>query len=608
MKQRRVNKQSFVNLLGTLIVSLVATGPGFGPGAGAQDQVPAQPPTAEGAPAGPGNGAFTPARKTSFDQVTRQLDPGGDVFVYLATDRWLAGLATNVSQLRDVLEHLPNVPAAGREQIDLGFKMLIDAISRSGVEGISGVGLSGAQISQELHRSKLVVHYNPGQGEGLLWNLLGRQAHPLRPMAMLPKTTALALFGDLDAMGAWTFIERTVSDSGDAGLAAGLREWPRRFEQGAKLSWTNFLASFGGEAGIILTLDDSRKITLPLGPQALELPEPGLIVAVKINNDTLFERVSQEMKANPQTELKEEAGLKICVMPLPLPLPVPLQLTVASSGDYFFAATSPELVRAVLDARSGKTPGLGESAEFKALRQYLPAEGNQFFYAGKRFSEALLEIQKQAMQSNPLMAGQTDFFNRFLSVNDAGYGLVVGGHTPSGWQLVSVGNHDCSGALLMAPVAGGIAVPAALLLPALAKAKARAQNIACQNNLKMIGVACATWALDNGDQFPFNVSTNKGGSLEFCARGDGGFDQNSFRHFMVLSNNLGSRPQILVCPGDSSRKPAADFLSLEAANVTYQVRSGTDVNPKQTQEVLARCPIHGHELHCDGSVTQGHPQ
>ena len=112
-KQHRVNKQSFVNLLGTLIVSLVATGPGFGASAGAQDPVPAQSPAAELLPAGPGKAAFTPARKTSFDEVTRQLDPGGDVFVYLATDRWLAALSTNVSQLRDVLEQSAERPGRG---------------------------------------------------------------------------------------------------------------------------------------------------------------------------------------------------------------------------------------------------------------------------------------------------------------------------------------------------------------------------------------------------------------------------------------------------------------------------------------------------------------
>ncbi len=483
----------------------------------------------------------------------------------------------------------------------------MEAIPRSGIEGISGVGVSGVQMTEELHRSKLVVHHNPGRGEGLLWNLFGGQAHPLRAMDMLPKTTALAAFGDLDAMRAWHFIEQAVSGSGDSGLAEGLREWERGFEQGTKLSWTKLLASFGGEAGIILTLDGSRKLSLPVGPQGVELPEPGLIVAVKVNDETLFDRVSEELKANPQTEVKEELGLKMCVMPLPLPLPMPVQLTVASSGGYFFAATAPELVRAVLEARSGKAPGVGQSAQFKALRQYLPAEGNQFFYVNKRLSEAIRAVQKQALQSNPGAAGQGAFLESLLFSKAPTFALVVGGHTPTGWEVVSVGNRDSSGALLIAPAVGGIAVPAAMLLPALAKAKARAQSINCVNNLKQIGLACKTWALDNGDQFPFNVSTNKGGTLEWCARGDGGFDQNSFRHFMVLSNEL-STPKILVCAADSSRQPAADFLSLRADNVTYQFRSGTNVNDSHPEEVLARCPIHGHELLCDGSVQQRRPQ
>lgn len=593
-------------LLAGLVLSLVAAGPGFNVGAQAQAPAPAQPSAAATPAAVPAEAAVTPARRTSFKEVTSQLDPGGSVFVYLATDQWLAGLSTNVARLHDVVQNLPNVPPAVQGQLNLVFKLLIDAIPRTGIEGVSGLGVSGVQITQELHRSKLVVHHNPGQGQGLLWNLFGGQAHPLRALDMLPRTTALAVFGDLDVMQVWKFVERTVSDSGDSGLANGLREWQRGLEQGASLSWTNLLASFGGEAGIILTLDDSRKLTLPVGPQPLDLPEPGLIIALKINDDTLYERISQQLKANPQTEVKEEAGLKMCVMPLGLPLPMPVQLSVASSGDYFFAATAPELIRAVLDARSGKAPGLAQSPRFKALRQYLPAEGNQFFFVDKRFSESLRAIQKQALESNPSAGGQAAFLEALLFSRAAAFGLAVGGHTPAGWEVVSVGNRDCSGALLLAPAVGGIAVPAAMLLPALAKAKSRAQSLNCVNNLKMIGVACRTWALDNGDQFPFNVSTNKGGTLESCARGDSGFDLNSYRHFQVMSTEL-STPMILFCPADTSRKPAASFLSLRADNVTYQLRSGTNVNGAHPQDVLARCPIHGHELLCDGSVRQGRP-
>src|SRR4029078_12668275 len=59
-----------------------------------------------------------------------------------------------------------------------------------------------------------------------------------------------------------------------------------------------------------------------------------------------------------------------------------------------------------------------------------------------------------------------------------------------------------------------IAILAAMLLPALARAKARAQRINCVNNLKQIGVAFRTWALDNGDQYPMKVSMASGGAQE----------------------------------------------------------------------------------------------
>src|SRR5262245_43399631 len=56
-----------------------------------------------------------------------------------------------------------------------------------------------------------------------------------------------------------------------------------------------------------------------------------------------------------------------------------------------------------------------------------------------------------------------------------------------------------------------IAILAAMLLPALARAKARAQRINCVNNLKQVGVAFRTWALDNGDLYPMRVPAAQGG-------------------------------------------------------------------------------------------------
>jgi prepilin-type N-terminal cleavage/methylation domain-containing protein/prepilin-type processing-associated H-X9-DG protein len=99
-----------------------------------------------------------------------------------------------------------------------------------------------------------------------------------------------------------------------------------------------------------------------------------------------------------------------------------------------------------------------------------------------------------------------------------------------------------------------IAILAAMLLPALARAKARAQRINCVNNLKQIGVAFRTWALDNGDQYPMKVSVANGGWADYIGlENNQTLQQNSrgvFGIFIVMSNEL-STPKILVCPAES---------------------------------------------------------
>src|SRR5437764_5748110 len=87
-----------------------------------------------------------------------------------------------------------------------------------------------------------------------------------------------------------------------------------------------------------------------------------------------------------------------------------------------------------------------------------------------------------------------------------------------------------------------IAILAAMLLPALARAKARAQRINCVNNLKQVGLAFRTFSLDNQDQYPMNVPAVSGGAQEFV-----GNYVNTWRIFSCMSNEL-TTPKILICP------------------------------------------------------------
>ena len=140
-----------------------------------------------------------------------------------------------------------------------------------------------------------------------------------------------------------------------------------------------------------------------------------------------------------------------------------------------------------------------------------------------------------------------------------------------------------------------------LRLAPLSRAKARAQSIGCANNLKEIGIAFKTWALDHNGQYPFNVSTNSGGTLQSRARGPDGYDRNAAFHFMVMSNEL-STPRVLICPGSRSNSPAFNFQNLQSANVTYLLHTGPGINETNPSAALAVCPICKNVLLDDGSV------
>jgi len=139
-----------------------------------------------------------------------------------------------------------------------------------------------------------------------------------------------------------------------------------------------------------------------------------------------------------------------------------------------------------------------------------------------------------------------------------------------------------------------IAILAGLLLPALARAKAKAQQAACQSNLKQVGIAYRTWEGDYGDKYPqellpavttgtsgFPLSTAPGGYIlnqswqaTFTAAmvvpAAGESYAYTYQIYQVMSNEL-NNPKVCLCPSDG--RPVgtipSDFINIPANGATF---------------------------------------
>ena len=120
-----------------------------------------------------------------------------------------------------------------------------------------------------------------------------------------------------------------------------------------------------------------------------------------------------------------------------------------------------------------------------------------------------------------------------------------------------------------------IAILAALLLPALTKAKVRAQRIQCMNNTKQLMVAWLMYAGDNQDALPGNYSGGSGatpwvqGWLDWTTWSDNTNTLNlTDPQRCLLAPNTGKSTRIYKCPADNYVSSAQ-----RAAKWTERVRS-----------------------------------
>ncbi|MFN3407979.1 MAG: prepilin-type N-terminal cleavage/methylation domain-containing protein [Limisphaerales bacterium] len=142
-----------------------------------------------------------------------------------------------------------------------------------------------------------------------------------------------------------------------------------------------------------------------------------------------------------------------------------------------------------------------------------------------------------------------------------------------------------------------IAILAAMLLPALASAKARAHNIQCVSNVKQVLLGITLFAGDNDDRLPYNINqdgTPNGMTLNLDARSSWadsyptrpelGFHISPYlANSKTLVNQGTSESKVMVCPA-FVRNPQYASRAVYATDIhqerrMYRLRAYVEGNP-----------------------------
>jgi hypothetical protein len=134
---------------------------------------------------------------------------------------------------------------------------------------------------------------------------------------------------------------------------------------------------------------------------------------------------------------------------------------------------------------------------------------------------------------------------------------------------------------------GVLALLACVAWPVLAAANPKADRQRCQDNLRQIGKAFASWEQDHLGRAPWRVNKKDGGAYGNLGAGQ------VWVEFAFLTNGLPT-PQLLACPADKvkpasnwSRSPQGGYLNAgyRANAVSYFI--GLDVRPEAPKSLLS---------------------
>lgn len=430
------------------------------------------------------------AKKTSFNEVTANLDPGGSFYLYASTEGLTKAVDEFVQNLRKILEtKLSESPEENKEALAI-YDFIYALIKKSGLMEISGIGVSSIALEENLNHSKVVVHHYKDKGKGLIWDLMQGGPHELTALKMLPADTVMAGYADCKLNVLWQWIKTQVEASALPGVKKAILSIdPMLQQQGIQLS--QLLESLTG-MGYLISLDSSTKCPIPMGKTALEIPEPAIAIVCFVKDESLFGLLQGALT---MAVFSEEKGLKKLRITVPK-MPFTLEPVIVQKDNMMILASNNKILDRMFAAKD-KGNGLIATEEFKKLSTRVPSNGNSFRFMSQRFLQTFADIQKKVVQMTKEATGKEakdmEIFDLFAP-KMAVFGVLQNTDEGTVYTL----NHTMGfESMILLPAAAAAGIVAAIAIPNLLTALQKGKQKATMGDMKSAAIAIEGYITDN---------------------------------------------------------------------------------------------------------------
>ncbi|MCJ8329830.1 MAG: DUF1559 domain-containing protein [Lentisphaeria bacterium] len=441
----------------------------------------------------------TGVAKTSFQEVTKELDPDGNFYAYISAKQIIEGIDKFIKLLETTL--VDNLPVKD-PRIGEAVRILKAMYEESGLREISGLGASSKELKKGFYRNTFFMHHYPN-AKGKMWKFFGDEKNDLSAIKIFPENTVMAQYGTVNVPLFLNWIEDKLTSSRDPKISA-IWDQMNIMSTMMGLPADKILGSLAGRMGYIVTLDKKNLVTMGDESKNIKIPEPGFSFIVETKNTDLYDMVTTFIKIkNPKAKAMNGPVGKMLILEKTKNGNFEMSPVLAQVGNYFIISSHPKHVNRIRLTKDGKLKNITTSANFKKAMAGIELKGDQLIY----LSEEVLTTLKDAAEKLPKI-DEGNKMNKAVQENLMGMldspvflAGVVDVRNDGILFKMNSSFHGIQAVAIPAAVAP-MAIVAGMALPVLSKAREKARRVNCNANLKQIGLALLMYSGDQNGTFP----------------------------------------------------------------------------------------------------------